>query len=38
MTTIMTALLSRRRQRGQFWKGDRAAASEIVNRQLGQVR
>ena len=38
MTTIITAELSRSRQRGQFWNGDRAAASEMVNRQLGQVR
>jgi hypothetical protein len=37
-TTIMVAVPERSRQRGQFWKGERAAASETVKRHVGQVR
>jgi hypothetical protein len=38
MTVIITAVLSRSWQRGQFWKGDDAAELETVKRHEGQVR
>jgi molybdopterin-guanine dinucleotide biosynthesis protein len=37
-TTIITAVWSRSKQRGQFWNGDVAAAAATLKRQLGQVR
>jgi len=36
--TIITCAPSLSRQRGQFWKGDRAAELETEKRQDGQVK